>query len=95
MNATWKTQNVNLGSFAVDTRIWQSLSTSHSPQHLQTVIDQIYAWVEDNDMLFNRDKFEFLNFAKSARTFYYEAPQQKGIEAKEGVRDLGIIFEPK
>ena len=46
-------------------------------------------------MLFNRDKFEFLNFAKSARTFYYEAPQQKGIEAKEGIRDLGIIFEPK
>ena len=45
-------------------------------------------------MLFNRDKFEFLNFEKSARTFYYEAPQQKEIEAKEGARDLGIIFEP-
>ena len=45
-------------------------------------------------MLFNRGKFEFLNFAKSARTFYYEAPQQKEIKTKVGVRDLGIIFEP-
>ena len=35
-----------------------------------------------------------LSFGKSARTFHYEAPQGKQIEAKESVRDLEIIFEP-
>ena len=45
-------------------------------------------------MLFNGDKFELLNFGKSASTFHYETLQGKQIEAKESVRDLGIIFEP-
>ena len=44
-------------------------------------------------MVFNGDKFELLNFGKSARAFHYEIPQGKQIEAKERVRDLGIIFE--
>ena len=46
------TQNANLGSFADDTRICQSLDTTHSPQNLQTALDQIYIWGEDNNMLF-------------------------------------------
>ena len=41
-------------------------------------------------MLFNRDTFELLNFRKSARSFYYETPPGKQIEAKASVRDLGI-----
>ena len=45
------TQNANLGSFADDTRICQSLDTTHSPQNLQTALDQIYIWAEDNNML--------------------------------------------
>ena len=45
-------------------------------------------------MLFNRDKFELFNLGKSDRTFHYETPQGKQIEAKKSVRDLGISFEP-
>ena len=47
-----------------------------------------------NNMLFNRDKFELFNLGKSDRTFHYETPQGKQIEAKKSVRDLGISFEP-
>ena len=47
-------------------------------------------WAEDNNMLFNRDTFELLNFRKSARSFYYETPPGKQIQAKASVRDLGI-----
>ena len=61
------TQNANLGSFAGDKRIWRSLNTIHSLQHLQTALDQICIWAEDNNMLFNGDKFEFLNFGRSVR----------------------------
>ena len=45
-------------------------------------------------MLFSRDKFELLNFGKSARTRHYETPSEKQIEAKETVRDLEINFDP-
>ena len=45
-------------------------------------------------MLINKDKFELLNFGKSANTFHYETPQGKQIKAKECVRDMGITFEP-
>ena len=87
-------QNTNLDSTADDTRIWHLLNTTHSSQHLQAASDQIYIWVEDNNMLFNGKKFELLNFGKSTRPFHYETPQGKQSEAKESVRDLRIIFEP-
>ena len=45
-------------------------------------------------MVFNGDKFEMLNFGKTAKTYHYEAPKGKQIESKESVRDLGFIFEP-
>ena len=76
------TQNANLGSFVTQ------------PNICKLVLDQMYIWAEDINLLFNRDKFELLNFGKSPRTFHYETPQGKQIETKESVRDLGIIFEP-
>ena len=45
-------------------------------------------------MLYNRDKFELLNFGKSARSFHYETSQRNQIEAKQSGRDLGVIFKP-
>ena len=60
------TENANLGTAADIARIWQSLNTTHSPRHLQTALSQIYIWTEDNNMLFNKDRFELLNFGKSA-----------------------------
>ena len=87
-------QNTNLGSTADDTRIWHLLNTTHSSQHLQAASDQICIWAEDNNMLFNGEKFELLNFGKSARTFHYETLQGKQSEAKKNVRDPRIIFEP-
>ena len=84
------TQNPNLGFFADNTRTWQLINTTHSPVNLQTALDQIYIWAEDN-MLFNRQKFELSNFGESARSFHYETTQGTQIEAKESVRDLWII----
>ena len=84
------TQNPNLGSFADNARTWQLINTTHCPINLQTALDQIYIWAEDN-MLFNRQKFELLNFGESARSFHYETTQGKQIEAKESVRDMWII----
>ena len=84
------TQNPNLGFFADNTRTWQLINTTHSPINLQTALDQIYIWAEDN-MLFNRQKFELSNFGESARSFHYETTQGTQIEAKESVRDLWII----
>ena len=72
---------------------WHSLNTTYLPQHLQIALDQIYIWEEDNNMLFNREKFKLLDFGKSARTLHYETPQGKQTEGKESARDLEIIFD--
>ena len=88
------TKNASLESFADDTRIWQSINATLSFQHLQAELDQIYAWADENNMVFNGDNLEMLNFGKTARTYHYETPQGKQIESKESVRDLGIIFDP-
>ena len=87
------TQNATLGSIVDNTKIWQSLNTTHSPQHLQTALDQIYTRAEDNNTLFNRDKFDLLTFGKSARSFHYETPQGKQIEAKESVRFFFSVMQ--
>ena len=88
------TNNASLGSFADDTRVWQSINATLTFQHLQVVLDQIYNWADENNMMFNGDKFEMLSFGKTTREYHYETPQGKQIESKESVRDLGIIFEP-
>ena len=71
------TENANLGSFKDNIRTWHLLNITHAPKHLQTALDQICIWAEDNNMLFNGEKFELLNFGKSARKFNYGTPQGK------------------
>ena len=71
-----------------------SRHNSLTPKSTNCVRPNIYLGRRQQHVSFNRDRFELLNFGKSARTFHYEAPQGKQIEAKEGVRDLEITFEP-
>lgn len=74
--------NANLRSFANDTRISKSLNTTHSTHHLQTALGQMCVWAEDNNMIFNGEKLELLNFGKSDRSFHYTY-QGKQIDDKE------------
>ena len=69
---------------------------SLTPTSTNCIRPNIYLdiWAEDNNMIFNGDKSELLNFGKSAKTFHYETPQGKQTEVKESARDLAIIFEP-
>ena len=47
-----------------DKKIWLSLKAALDHVY-------IYIWAEENNMLFNGDKFKLLNFRKSTRTFHY------------------------
>ena len=61
-------------------------------QYLQFVLDTVYHWAEENNMIFSGDKFEMLSFGKSNGTFQYLIPQGEPVESKGIVRHLGIIF---
>ena len=71
------TQNVNLVTFPDDTSMWHLLNTTHSPPtSIKCIRTNIYQGRRYN-MLFNRDKFELLNFEKNTRTFHCERSQGK------------------
>lgn len=87
-------RDANLGSFADDTRIWQSLVNAiHTAQHPQFVLDTTYHWAEENNMIFSSDKFEMLSFGKIYWRSQCVTPQGEPIESKESNRDLGGIFQ--
>ena len=60
---------------------------------LPFVLDTVYHWAEENNMIYNGDKFEMLSFGKSNLTSQYLTLQGEPIESKESVRDPGIIFQ--
>ena len=62
-------QNTNLGSFGEDTRIWHSLITSYSPQHLLAPLDHSYKkrnGLETTAVLLGTVQYFVLKTAQSA-----------------------------
>ena len=65
-------------------------------ESLQSDLDKLYMWQEQNNMLFNGSKFEVLRYGKNyilkESTSYFTPNYQDIIEEKESLRDLGIIM---
>ena len=62
---------------------------------LQNDLHKLYKWADSNNMKFNANKFELLQYGKeqeikSATT--YKSYHDSNIDDKEQVRDLGIIM---
>ncbi len=51
-----------LSSFADDTKVWKGITSLRDEVHLQSDLDLIYAWAEENNMEFNSKKFEAIRF---------------------------------
>ena len=60
---------------------------------LQTDLEAVYQWAEDNNMSFNDLKFEVLRFGPDLTLKLitsYTNPSGNIIDSKEHVRDLGV-----
>ena len=80
--------------FADDTRLLGNIASEEDVENLQSDLNKIYEWADNNNMLFNNNKFEVLRYGKNTEikdsTFYLSASNDI-IEEKETLRDLGVI----
>ena len=82
--------------FADDTRIVRAVDTEDDVEELQSDLDRIYSWQEENNMEFNSNKFEVMRYGRNKSlkesTTYFTPDWKDTIEEKETLRDLGVIM---
>ena len=84
-----------LSSFADDTRVAKGITSEDDVEALQSDLQSIYKWAQENNMEFNSPKFECLRYGANSdikeRTNYTSSSGDK-IEESEHVKDLGVIM---
>ena len=84
-----------LSSFADDTRLLREVNGVRDASSLQTDLEAVYQWAEDNNALFNNKKFEALRYGINEilkLTTSYTAPDGTLIAEKDQLRDLGVTM---
>lgn len=84
-----------LSSFADDTRILKEINDLIDTFKLQSDLNAVYSWTDQNNMKLNGDKFEHLKYGKDEQlksSSVYLANPVKKIKTKDSVRDLGVIM---
>ena len=83
----------NISSFADDTKISHVIKLRQDCEDLQASLNQIYEWSHKNNLKFNEDKFQALQYGpKNEIDFNYNTPSRKSIPNEDQVKDLGIIM---
>jgi ribonuclease P/MRP protein subunit RPP40 len=80
-------------SFADDTRVQRGITSAADCSDLQADLQLIYDWATKVNMKFNSEKFECVRYwskQADAPAFQYTAPDNKQIEVKSNLRDLGV-----
>ena len=78
-----------ISSFADDTRLSRAVADVRDASSLQTELNKVYQWAEDNNMLFNEKKFELLRYGADEvlkLSTSYTAPDGSIIPEKDHVR---------
>ena len=85
--------NTTASSFADDTRVQRGIASVEDCSDLQADLQLIYDWATNVNMKFNSDKFECVRYwsnQANAPAFQYISPDNKPIEVKSNLRDLGV-----
>ena len=84
----------SVASFADDTRVLKKVLSKTEAAQLQADLSALYQWANENNMLFNNNKFEHLRYTQGANntTHVYVAQDGTNIDTKECVRDLGVTL---
>ena len=82
-------KNSWLGSYADDTRLWKCIHAQQDQQILQEDLNTLYVWAEQNNMLYNDNKFELITFGTN-NSRIYTSPNGLPITRKESIKDLGV-----
>ena len=84
-----------LSSFADDTRVAKGIISEDDVIALQSDLQAIYRWAEENNMEFNSPKFECLRYGNNSgikENSSYTTPTGDPIKIVESAKDLGITM---
>ena len=84
-----------LSSFADDTRLLREVNGVRDASSLQSDLEAVYQWAEDNNAFFNNAKFEALRYGIDEvlkNITSYTAPDGTIISDKEHLKDLGVTM---
>ena len=84
-----------LSSFADDTRIAKGITSEDDVKALQSDLQSIYKWAQENNMEFNSPKFECLRYGANSvikESTCYTSSTGDTIEVSDQVKDLGVIM---
>ena len=84
-----------ISSFADDTRATKGIMTLEDTLALQTDLDSIYGWAEQNNMMFNFEKFECLRYGRNSElktSTGYRTMSGDQITVVNNAKDLGVTM---
>ena len=84
-----------VSSFADDTRAAKGIRTQDDTKALQTDLGSIYKWAEENNMMFNFQKFECLRYGGNTElkaTTKYTTMNGDNITVMDHAKDLGVTM---
>ena len=81
-------------SFADDTRILKKIKSENDCHNLQKDLDTIYEWSQNNNMIFNGEKFELIRYSVSRVPVPFTYITISGLPIKEAdnIKDLGVVM---
>ena len=89
------TASAFISSFADDTRAAKAITTVEDVDALQTDLQAIYNWSQENNMEFNSPKFECLRYGNNIdikENTGYKTPTGDPIKVVDHAKDLGIVM---
>ena len=88
------TSNVKL--FVNDAKVKRRIEDENDVENLQSDLEKLYCWQKRNNMKFNGDKFQALQYGPNEdiknNTIYFTAEMEDVIERFSSLRDLGVIL---
>ena len=84
-----------IASYADDSKLKRKIKTKSDGEKLQSDLNKVYKWTDENIMEFNTTKFEILRIGKEETLkseINYKTPDEKPIQESEVVKDLGVLF---
>ena len=81
--------------FADDTRVMLNIKSAEDQYKLQSDLQSVYDWANQNKMAFNDDKFVHLRYQHPRVLLedQYKCPSGSVIKSEEYTRDLGVLME--
>ena len=88
--------DANTKIFVDDTKVKEIIRNEADVEKLQSNLDKLFEWQENNNMLFNGSKFQVLRYGTNGDlkndTLYFTDNTENIIDRFSHLRDLGVIL---